>query len=209
MSCLNHHGSKMLCDLCNEEATITCSHCKLARYCCVEHRKSDWRLHRRKCLGQQDTGREARMNRYDLMDLLQNSISEQAKSVVSTLRRQGYCYIDDFHGDEIARKILSEVKNLHHRQKFKDGELVSSNGNGSTLNKKVRDDKIAWIDGKEENCETISYHMNVVNALIRQCNGLIDEYEIEHRTKVRVLLCLRYKPSFQLARFGQINFHFI
>ena len=80
------------------------------------------------------------------------------------------------------------MKSLHQDRKFTDGELVSSNGNGSTLNKKIRDDKIAWIDGKEDNCETISYHMNAVNLLIRHCNALIEEYDIEHRTKVRLFL---------------------
>ena len=199
MSYLNSRGSKMLCDLCNEEASITCTHCRIARYCCTEHRKSDWRLHRRKCMGQPNAGREShfndsRVNSHEVVDWLHNSISEQAKSVVETLRKQGFCYVDDFHGEEIAMKILSEVKSLHDRQKFTDGELVSSNGNGSTLNKKIRDDKIAWVDGKEENCETISYHMNAVNSLMRQCNTLIDEYEIEHRTKVRVVLCRKSRP---------------
>lgn len=190
MSCLTPSGQKMVCDLCNQEASITCSHCRIARYCCTEHRKRDWKLHRRKCLGQQTTGRETHLNgsrvdRYDVMDLVQNGISEQATFVVERLRKQGYCYIDNFHGDVVARGILSEVKLLHQRQKFTDGELVSSSGNGSTLNKKIRDDKITWVDGKEENCETISCHMNAVNALIRKCNELIEEYEIEHRTKVR------------------------
>lgn len=191
MSCVNSSGRKMVCDLCNEEASITCTHCRIARYCCTDHRKRDWRLHRRKCLGQQSTVPDAylngsKVNRYDVTDSLQNGFSNQAVYVVETLRKQGYCYIDDFHGEDLARSILGEVKTLHQRQKFADGELVSSNGNGSTLNKKIRDDKITWVDGKEENCETISYHMNVVNLLIRKCNELIDEYEIEHRTKAMV-----------------------
>ena len=42
---------KMLCDYCNQEASITCSGCRLASYCGTEHRKNDWKLHRRKCLG--------------------------------------------------------------------------------------------------------------------------------------------------------------
>lgn len=139
-------------------------------------------------MGQQDEHfrDSTTMNGYDVMDLLQNKFSDQAKFVVETLRKQGYCYLDDFHGEDTAMKILSEVKDLHQREKFTDGELVSSNGNGSMLNKKIRDDKIAWVDGKEENCETISNHMTTVNALIRQCNGLIEEYDIEHRTKVSV-----------------------
>ena len=185
MSCLNPSGKKMLCDLCNQEASITCSHCRIARYCCKEHRKRDWRLHRRKCLGQQTHLNGSRVDKYDDMDLIQNGISEQATYVVERLRKRGYCYIDGFHGEGVAMEILSEVKLLHQRQKFTDGELVSSSGNGSTLNKKIRDDKITWVDGKEDNCDTISFHMNTVNALIRKCNDLIEEYEIEHRTKVR------------------------
>lgn len=128
----------------------------------------------------------SRVNACEAKDLLQTS--QQAKYVVETLRKQGYCFLDDYHGEDIARTILSEVKDLHHRQKFTDGQLVSSNGNGSMLNKKIRDDKITWVDGKEENCATISFHMARVNALIRECNGLIEEYDIEHRTKVGFLI---------------------
>lgn len=139
-------------------------------------------------MGQQEHFRDSRsrLNGYELMDRLQIAYHEQAKAIVETLRKQGYCYVDDFHGEDTARKILGEVRELHHRQRFTDGQLVSSNGNGSMLNKKIRDDKIAWIDGKEENCATISFHMARVNALVRECNGLIEEYDIEHRTKVRV-----------------------
>ncbi|XP_020600653.1 hypoxia-inducible factor prolyl hydroxylase-like isoform X1 [Orbicella faveolata] len=193
MSCVKSSSNNMLCELCNEKAAITCQHCRVAQYCCVEHRKSDSKLHRKKCLGlstmgQQEHFRDSRprLNGYEVMDLLQISYHDQAKAVVETLKKQGYCYLDDFHGEDIARKILGEVKELHHRQRFTDGQLVSSNGNGSMLNKKIRDDKIAWIDGKEENCATISFHMARVNALVRECNGLIDEYDIEHRTKAMV-----------------------
>lgn len=156
-------------------------------------------------MGQEQDFRETRLNGCTPMDFLQNRFIEQAKYVVETLRKQGYCYLDKFHGGDIALNILSEVKNLHQREKFTDGELVSSNGNGSMLNKKIRDDKIAWIDGKEENCETISFHMTTVNALIRHCNALIEEYDIEHRTKVRSsqYVCVQrtVKTSFNKATF--------
>lgn len=182
----------MLCELCNEKAAIPCQHCRVVQYCCVEHRKSDSKLHRKKCLGLSTTGQQEhfrdsrpRLNGYKVMDR-QNSYHDQAKYVVETLEKQGYCYVDDFHGEDIARNILAEVKQLHHQKKFTDGQLVSSNGNGSMLNKTIRDDKIAWVDGKEENCATISFHMARVNSLVRECNGLIAEYDIEHRTKVSV-----------------------
>ena len=192
MSCLKSSSNNMLCELCNEKAAITCQHCRVAQYCCVEHRKSDSKLHRKKCLGLSTMGQEhfrdsrSRLNGYEVVDRIQTYYHDQAKAIVETLKKQGYCYVDDFHGEDTARKILGEVKELHHCQRFTDGQLVSSNGNGSMLNKKIRDDKIAWIDGKEENCATISFHMARVNALVRECNGLIEEYDIEHRTKVRV-----------------------
>ncbi|XP_068689110.1 prolyl hydroxylase EGLN3-like isoform X3 [Montipora foliosa] len=194
MSCENG----MLCDFCNEKACMTCSRCNFARYCSTDHRKQDWKFHQKRCVGrsgQRSLVQETCRNGSPLngervyTDLYQNGVSEQAVQVVEELRKQGYCYIDTFHGEEIAKSILSEVKSLHHRQKFTDGELVSSNGNGSTLNKKIRDDKITWVDGKEKHCETISYHMNAVNSLIRKCNELIEEYEIEHRTKQAMVAC--------------------
>ncbi|XP_027046171.1 egl nine homolog 1-like isoform X1 [Pocillopora damicornis] len=194
MSCVKSSNRNMLCDLCNEKAVTRCPYCKTAQYCGAEHRKSDFKLHKKKCMGlpsveKEQQFRENRLNGYTPMDLLQNRFFERAEFVVDTLRKQGYCYLDDFHGEDIALKILSEVKNLHHREKFTDGELVSSNGNGSMLNKKIRDDKIAWIDGKEENCQAISHHMTTVNTLIRFCNGLIEEYDIEHRTKQAMVAC--------------------
>ncbi|XP_074627854.1 prolyl hydroxylase EGLN3-like isoform X2 [Acropora palmata] len=195
MSSINRTENTMRCDLCSERAFITCTRCKIARYCCPDHRKEDWKFHQRRCQGrteQRSSGQESYPNGSRVngeivsTDSFQNDVSEQAIRVVATLRKQGYCYIDDFHGETTAKNILNEVKNLHQRQKFTDGELVSSNGNGSTLNKKIRDDKIAWVDGREKHCETISYHMNVVNSLIRKCNEFVEEYEIEHRTKAMV-----------------------
>ncbi|KAK2561602.1 Egl nine-like protein 1 [Acropora cervicornis] len=198
MSSINRTENTMRCDLCNERAFITCTRCKIARYCCPDHRKEDWKFHQRRCQGrteQRSSGQESYPNGSRVngeivsTDSFQNDVSEQAIRVVATLRKQGYCYIDDFHGETTAKNILNEVKNLHQRQKFTDGELVSSNGNGSTLNKKIRDDKIAWVDGREKHCETISYHMNVVNSLIRKCNEFVEEYEIEHRTKQAMVAC--------------------
>ena len=87
---------KMLCDYCNQEASITCSGRKLASYCCTEHRKNDWKLHRRKCMGQPTarTGtRFTRKNSYKVMDLFQNSITQQAiKSIVEMLRQRLLLY---------------------------------------------------------------------------------------------------------------------
>ena len=144
-------------------------------------------------MGQETQFTDSRCHRhgYEVMNLYQT-----AKYVVESLRKRGFCYLDGFHGEDIAMKILGEVKDLHHREKFTDGQLVCSNGNGSVSNKKIRDDKITWVDGKEENCGTISYHMARVNALIRECNGLIEEYEIEHRTKVRVCNIKDYDQYF-------------
>ena len=212
MSSINRTENTMRCDLCSERAFITCTRCKIARYCCPDHRKEDWKFHQRRCQGrteQRSSGQESYPNGSRVngeivsTDSFQNDVSEQAIRVVATLRKQGYCYIDDFHGETTAKNILNEVKNLHQRQKFTDGELVSSNGNGSTLNKKIRDDKIAWVDGREKHCETISYHMNVVNSLIRKCNEFVEEYEIEHRTKVRLSLAF-YFVCFHLLLF-EIN----
>ena len=96
MSRLSPHERKMLCDYCNQEASLTCSHCRIASYCCTEHRKNDWKLHRRKCMGQPTarTGtRFTRKNSYKVMDLFQNSITQQAiKSIVEMLRQRLLLY---------------------------------------------------------------------------------------------------------------------
>ena len=190
MSCVKSENGVVLCDLCNQRASLPCSKCKMAWYCSKEHQKADMKLHRRKCLGIQTWRKAEQLTESNGEDyVLRDFLQTQAEFVVENLYKYGYCIIDNFHGDELSREILSEVKQLDHQGQFHDGQLVASNGNGSTLNKKIREDRITWVEGKEDNCVAISLHMTTVDTLIRHCNGLIKEYDVQHRTKVGKLTC--------------------
>lgn len=37
------------CQFCNQPATLRCSSCKTAAYCCKEHQKEDWKTHKNGC----------------------------------------------------------------------------------------------------------------------------------------------------------------
>jgi hypothetical protein len=39
-------------DGCSNSASLRCSRCKLAYYCCGDHQKSDWRRHKSECQSQ-------------------------------------------------------------------------------------------------------------------------------------------------------------
>ncbi|CAB9531678.1 expressed unknown protein [Seminavis robusta] len=38
-----------LCGVCGLQAELRCSRCKLIHYCCKEHQKVDWRVHKKNC----------------------------------------------------------------------------------------------------------------------------------------------------------------
>lgn len=219
MNCPTKVPSGMRCDLCEQNVPdkakdrFKCVRCK-AKYCSKEHQKVASKFHHRTCLVQEPSPSLPTPVAKSLTNIPVAYIKENtelldqttnlnqnlhiAKYVVDNLNKYGHCILDNFHGDEIAKTILHEVKLLHANGSFKDGQLQSTTGHG-TSNRKIREDVITWKNGTEEGCDAIAYHMSLTDALLQLCNYFIKENEIEHRSPVRkrklfnqykVILCL-------------------
>ena len=210
MSCLQAVAGENPCDFCaKKETPFRCPRCKSAFYCCREHLKSDWKLHKRKCTGYTESGNQpAITDRICLRDngfmcyednLLKGNIPhifgrrmierkniELSHFVVESLYLTGHCVIDNFNGSNLkTNQILREVKALHEYGALKDGELASSSSSTSNNSHKIRGDKIAWVDSRMSQCEGIAQHISSVDALMDLGNELIPEYDIQNRNKGR------------------------
>ena len=203
------------CDFCTKKDTpFRCPRCKSAFYCSREHLKSDWKLHKRKCSGYNESGNQPAItdriclrdngfiglganpyssDPYHVNRIMQKSQSEVADFVVKTLYLTGHCIIDNFNGKSLALKMLEETKALHRQGFLKDGQLASEpnkNGNKALNQKtvKIREDKIAWVDSQDPRCQATAQHMFAVDKLIYMCNKLLPDHDVRVRTKVRFWL---------------------
>ena len=118
-------------------------------------------------------------------------IDDICRSVIRDLNNWGVCVVDQFLGFEKGSAVLDEVLNMHSAGMFKDGQLVSNKAGASDL-KTIRGDQIAWLDGKEKNCQIIGTLISKVDAIIMRANkmdnnGKLGEYTINGRTKVSYL----------------------
>lgn len=204
MNCPTKGRKGMLCDLCEQtvpekaKERFKCVRCK-AKYCSKEHQKVASKFHHRNCKSQETTPALPSPVGKALTGLPITRVEEStglldhptnlnqnlhiAKYVVENLNKHGHCVLDNFHGEDIARTILNEVKTLHAYGSFKDGQLQSTTGHG-TSNRKIREDVITWKNGTEDGCDAIAYHMSITDALLQLCNYFIKENEIENRSPV-------------------------
>ena len=106
--------------------------------------------------------------------------------VVRDLEKYGICVVDNFVGKERAELIHRSVSSMYHSGIFVEGETVSSS---LETTKKIRSDKIAWVDGTEKNCVDIAYLISTVDTIIMNSirmkgNGQLGQRTIGGRTKV-------------------------
>lgn len=118
------------------------------------------------------------------------ALDEMCRNVIRDMDAYGVCVVDHFLGEERGKKVLSEVLDMYTKGIFKDGQLVSSNGRQDL--KTIRGDQITWIDGREQYCSHVGQLISQVDALIMrankmQDNGKLGNYNINGRTKVRIL----------------------
>ena len=161
---------------------VFCQRCGTTAYCSVEHRKQDWKTHKRNCQGFSDSSN----GETDEKDTAKTE-ETLVEYIVRNLQENYYCVVDNFHARELGLAVLEEVKYLKKQGEFKDGELVSPGGNGKSTGKRIREDQITWASGKEPHCKAIAQHMTVMDALMARCNSLIEEHDIKNRTKVIIL----------------------
>lgn len=112
---------------------------------------------------------------------------EMCRNVIRDMDAYGVCVVDNFLGETRGKSVLREVLDMYTKGIFKDGQLVSSSRAG--VQKSIRGDQIAWIDGRERFCRNIGYLIGQVDALIIRANkmlnnGKLGSYNINGRTKV-------------------------
>ena len=102
------------------------------------------------------------------------------------LQNNGTCVVDNFMGKDRAESIYRSVVSMYHSGVFVEGETVSSS---LDTTKKVRSDKITWVDGSENNCENIAHLISTIDTIIMNSirmkgNGQLGQRTIGGRTKV-------------------------
>lgn len=113
-------------------------------------------------------------------------MSQICQFVVRDLEKYGICVVDNFMGKDRAESIYRSVVSMYHSGVFVEGETVSSS---LDTTKKVRSDKITWVDGSENNCENIAHLISTIDTIIMNSirmkgNGQLGQRTIGGRTKV-------------------------
>lgn len=182
-------------------------------YCCRDHQKIHWTEHKNSCRAKTGNVnklvrvnadfREAkadgpvngkRINNEISLTTGQGTMSENylqsdkpeaitrlADYVVNSLKNYGLCVVDKFMGEKRGTQILDEAQRMYSNGEFQEGQLASNVDNSQ---KKVRGDKIMWIEKHDKDCVSISMLIARLDALILACAGRLEPYFINGRTKV-------------------------
>ena len=110
------------------------------------------------------------------------NINVIADFVVKSLNGYNHCIIDFLHGSSLANAILEDVKMFHTDDGFSEGRLSTLEDREGTPNRAVREDLVAWTDGKGR--KAIQKHMSRMDFLLKLCNKYITDVEISSRTQV-------------------------
>ncbi|XP_078728066.1 uncharacterized protein LOC144943992 [Lampetra fluviatilis] len=98
------------------------------------------------------------------------------------MEKHGICVVDRFLGATLGDSVLAQVCSLHAGGRFRDGQLVSPRRDSAV----IRGDKIAWVEGREPECDMIGVLLSRMDELILHCQGRLGRYNINGRTKAMV-----------------------
>ena len=110
----------------------------------------------------------------------QNRETKIADYVVTCLNNYGMCVVDKFLGDTSAGQILNEVSFLNDSNLMQDGQIAHH----MASEKKIRGDKITWIEKGDKQCPNISALIHRLDSLMLSCNSKLTRYDINGRTRV-------------------------
>lgn len=104
--------------------------------------------------------------------------------IVPCMKYYGICVKDNFLGAQLGERVLEEVEALNHSGKFRGGQLVIQKNIPS---RSIRGDQIAWVEGREPECESIGALLAHIDEAIMHsaANGQLGDCVINGRTKVR------------------------
>ena len=114
-----------------------------------------------------------------------------ADYVVQCLKDYGLCVLDNFMGQSRGNEIVNEACTLYSQGRMKEGQIASDHEVKSVASKKVREDKIAWVEKGDKAYINIGYLIGRLDALMLQLNGRFENCNINGRTKVIILLCIK------------------
>nr|XP_019944039.1 PREDICTED: egl nine homolog 1-like [Paralichthys olivaceus]XP_019944040.1 PREDICTED: egl nine homolog 1-like [Paralichthys olivaceus] len=105
--------------------------------------------------------------------------------IVPCMKYYGICVKDNFLGLQLGDRVLEEVEVLNHSGKFQGGQLVSQR---SIPSGNIRGDQIAWVEGHEPGCESITALMAHIDEAVMYsaANGQLGDCVINGRTKAMV-----------------------
>lgn len=140
---------------------------------------------------------QAYQNPWDLSQDWFDSISRQ---LIEHMTQFGICVIDNFLGYQKGRAIYEEVEELYSSREYSKGGLVSDRliNNGNNLNSTtdpgaIRNDRVIWVDGKEDNCCEINNLIQTLSSVVINSstwslysNNELDKIVINKRTKAHV-----------------------
>ena len=118
---------------------------------------------------------------------------ELGKFVMDQLQGEGYCVLDDYLPLKSCTRMLNEIRQLDKTGRMTAGKLAGGRTSGvqneMVINSSIRSDKIAWIEGDEDCCPTISNYINEhLDSLVQNLNKhMRPTYCLQGRTKVSLL----------------------
>ncbi|XP_055296929.1 egl nine homolog 1 isoform X2 [Sitodiplosis mosellana] len=129
------------------------------------------------------------------INLMENSLASSelrydslCKQIIRDMNMYGMCVVDDFLGMTYGLGILNEVHGLYAAGLFQNGQVAS---NTDADVKTIRGDKITWVKGTEQHCQSIGFLINQIDTVVISANrmkdnGMLGEYKIRERTKAMV-----------------------
>ena len=181
------------CGFCSskEQTLLKCSRCKTVFYCNKECQRLHWKAHKPLCGAPQAISASSLKKKFPQPS--KKDLSSLAKFVSRSLKESNICVIDDLFGDNKALDILKEVKQLHSSGVFQDGMLsggrTASEDEEKFTEKRIRGDRITWLEGNEKHVPNIVKLIEFIDSLVISCGEIPDGlngYCIEGRTKAMV-----------------------
>ncbi|XP_014679770.1 PREDICTED: egl nine homolog 3-like [Priapulus caudatus] len=90
--------------------------------------------------------------------------------VVETMLQHGVCVVDSFLGNGRGDDVLAEMRRLQASGVFTDGQVV-----GSRRSKRIRGDKISWLDGTEKHAPRVAHLLAMLDAIMLRVGRVLHE----------------------------------
>lgn len=121
-----------------------------------------------------------------------SSYRSVAKLAVEHLNLNGYCVIDGLFTDRVINKALRDMHKCEESGYFKTGMLAGGRTSGEddkkVVNAGIRNDRIVWVEGTEDDTPGIRDVMTKLDNILVEFNELLDGiYYLTNRTKVDCL----------------------